>query len=52
MAKRNQKAIDARQDKVNNLQDNVNFYQSVALVVYGICLLGIFIIALFAGVIK
>ena len=57
--KRNQVAIDRmqdltnqRQDQTDERQDLVNTYQSVALVVYGVCLLGIFLVALFAGVLK
>ena len=57
--KRTQKEIDTLQDETNARQDAVdaqqnltNFYQSVALIVYGVCLFGIFIVALFAGVLK
>ena len=66
MRKRTQKEIDAAQDETNARQDRVDYeidrtnerqdlvntYQSVALVVYGVCLLGIFLVALFAGVLK
>ena len=57
--KRNQKEIDDSQDETNRRQDEIdiqhkltNFYQSVALIVYGVMLFGIFVVALVAGVLK
>ena len=47
-----QKQIDDNQDEVNKQQDLVNFYQSTALIVYGVCLLGIFLLAFYGGVLK
>lgn len=53
MRKLTQEQIDARQDKINENQDLVNWYQTITLAVYGVFLAGIFILALlgyFAGV--
>jgi len=47
-----QKDIDDNQDKVNERQDLVNTFQTTVLLVYGAMFLGIFILAVFGGLLK
>ena len=57
--KRNQKEIDAVQDAINTRQDKtdeqhtlINFYQSTVLTIYGVLLLGLFVMSVIGYFIK
>lgn len=47
-----QKQIDAYQDRTNTKQDLMDHYHTVTLVIYGVCLLGIFALTLYAAILK
>ena len=57
--RRNQKEIDAVQDETNARQDKideqvhlVNFYQSMVLTIYGVLLLGLFVMSVIGYFLK